>query len=199
MTQTEVDHPSHYNNSPSGIECIDVVEHMNFNRGNAVKYIWRAGDKGDPVTDLAKARWYLDREIERQDRLQAQHNERDEQRRFEVCSEYFAVAWDLQISLTAQTDERFRNIATPLDVAWHTWRKALAGMMILASRTVLSHAMALDDAFRHLDLAARAKPFSQEEHQVAIRQVNARSGEMLNAMRDYLDLPPLDPEPDEVA
>lgn len=67
---TEVDHPQHYNNSPSGVECIDVVEHMNFNLGNAIKYIWRAGDKGDPVTDLAKARWYIDREIERLTREQ---------------------------------------------------------------------------------------------------------------------------------
>lgn len=68
---TEVDHPSHYNKSPSGIECIDVVEHLNFNRGNAIKYIWRAEDKGDPVTDLAKARWYIDREIERLSREQS--------------------------------------------------------------------------------------------------------------------------------
>lgn len=71
MTQPEVDHPSHYNNSPSGVECIDVVEHMNFNRGNAIKYIWRAGDKGEAITDLQKARWYLDREIERLGRQQA--------------------------------------------------------------------------------------------------------------------------------
>lgn len=57
-----VDHPPHYQTIP-GVECIDVVEHMNFNRGNAVKYIWRAGSKGDEIEDLRKARWYLDREI----------------------------------------------------------------------------------------------------------------------------------------
>ena len=63
---SKVDHPPHYNQHPSGIECIDVVEHMNFNLGNAVKYIWRAGLKSlDPVTDLEKARWYIDREIAR--------------------------------------------------------------------------------------------------------------------------------------
>lgn len=60
-----VNHPPHYTGHPSGVECIQIVEHMNFCRGNAVKYIWRAGEKGDPVEDLKKARWYIDREIER--------------------------------------------------------------------------------------------------------------------------------------
>jgi hypothetical protein len=61
----EVDHPKHYNNHPSGVECITVTEWMNFNIGNAVKYLWRAGQKSDLVTDLEKARWYIDREIQR--------------------------------------------------------------------------------------------------------------------------------------
>ena len=67
-TETEHDpvaHPPHYCNHPSGIECIQVTEHMNFCRGNAIKYIWRAGEKGDELEDLRKARWYVDREIER--------------------------------------------------------------------------------------------------------------------------------------
>ena len=58
-----VEHPSHYTSNPSGVECITVIEHMSFLRGNAVKYLWRAGEKGDALTDLRKARWYLDREI----------------------------------------------------------------------------------------------------------------------------------------
>jgi len=59
-----VDHPLHYNQHPSGIECITIVEHMTFNLGNAVKYIWRADHKGEtPIEDLRKARWYLEREI----------------------------------------------------------------------------------------------------------------------------------------
>ena len=57
--------PLHYKNHPSGIECIDVVEWMNFNLGNAVKYIWRSGERDKQIEDLKKARWYLDREIER--------------------------------------------------------------------------------------------------------------------------------------
>ena len=60
-----VDHPSHYNALP--VECIDVVEHMNFCLGNAIKYIWRAGLKPgtDKVTDIKKSIWYLQRELQR--------------------------------------------------------------------------------------------------------------------------------------
>jgi hypothetical protein len=60
-----VEHPAHYTSHPSGVECIQVTEHMNFCIGNAVKYLWRAGLKGDAVEDLKKARWYIDREIQR--------------------------------------------------------------------------------------------------------------------------------------
>lgn len=62
-----VDHPSHYRH-PSGVECIDVVEHYGFNIGNAIKYLWRAGLKPgvDLETDCRKAIWYIEREIERQ-------------------------------------------------------------------------------------------------------------------------------------
>ena len=59
----KVNHPSHYNRLP--IECIEIAEHFNFNLGNALKYIWRAGSKDDLLTDLKKARGYLDREIQR--------------------------------------------------------------------------------------------------------------------------------------
>ena len=62
-----VDHPAHYTSHPSGVECIDVTQHMNFCLGNAVKYIWRAGLKNGAadVEDLRKAVWYLEREIRR--------------------------------------------------------------------------------------------------------------------------------------
>lgn len=63
-----VNHPRHYTQHPSGVECIDVTEHFNFNRGNAIKYIWRAGDKGNEIQDLQKAAWYITREIERLER-----------------------------------------------------------------------------------------------------------------------------------
>ena len=57
--------PDHYRGHPSGVECVTVTEHMTFCLGNAVKYIWRAGEKGDRLEDLRKARWYVDREIAR--------------------------------------------------------------------------------------------------------------------------------------
>lgn len=61
-----INHPLHYNTHPSGIECIQITEHMNFNLGNAVKYIWRTGLKSpDALTDLHKAQWYIEREIAR--------------------------------------------------------------------------------------------------------------------------------------
>lgn len=59
-----VNRPKHYTSHPSGIECIQVTEHMGFNLGNAIKYIWRADLKGG-VEDLEKARWYIKREIQR--------------------------------------------------------------------------------------------------------------------------------------
>ena len=60
-----VDHPAHYRAHPSGIECIQITEHLNFCLGNAIKYIWRADEKGSDIEDLRKAVWYLQREISR--------------------------------------------------------------------------------------------------------------------------------------
>jgi hypothetical protein len=70
-----VEHPAHYTDGPAcpacgaTIECITVAERMGFCLGNAVKYLWRAGKK-DPTAeleDLKKARWYLDREIQKRE------------------------------------------------------------------------------------------------------------------------------------
>jgi hypothetical protein len=66
--QETVNHPQHYVGHPSGIECIEVVEHMNFCIGNAIKYLWRADLKGKAIEDLEKARWYIDREIQRRNK-----------------------------------------------------------------------------------------------------------------------------------
>lgn len=60
-----INSPNHYTEHPSGIECIQVTEHMGFNLGNAVKYIWRCDLKHDAVEDLKKAAWYINREIEK--------------------------------------------------------------------------------------------------------------------------------------
>jgi hypothetical protein len=59
----KVNHPKHYTSHPSGIECIQITEHYGFNLGNVIKYIWRAEEKGAPLEDLKKAKWYLEREI----------------------------------------------------------------------------------------------------------------------------------------
>lgn len=61
----DVTNPPHYTSHKSGVECIDITEHMSFNLGNVVKYVWRAGLKGDPLEDLQKAKWYIEREIKR--------------------------------------------------------------------------------------------------------------------------------------
>lgn len=60
-----VDHPAHYNQHPSGVECVDIVRHHDFDIGNAIKYLWRQGLKdGEPsVRDLRKAIWYIEDEI----------------------------------------------------------------------------------------------------------------------------------------
>lgn len=69
----QVNHPKHYTSDPSGIECIDITRHRNFNIGNAIKYLWRAGLKIDAdkssinkqIEDLEKAVWYIVDEIHR--------------------------------------------------------------------------------------------------------------------------------------
>lgn len=72
-----VNHPAHYTSHPSGVECLDVVRHMGFNLGNAIKYIWRADLKGAAIQDLEKARFYIDDEIRKRKSAQgaAEQNE----------------------------------------------------------------------------------------------------------------------------
>jgi len=63
-----VNHPPHYTQHPSGIECIQITEHMGFNLGNALKYIWRADLKGTSDQDMHKAIWYIERELKKRER-----------------------------------------------------------------------------------------------------------------------------------
>jgi hypothetical protein len=65
MTSDPVNHPSHYTSHPSGIECIEITQYMNFCLGNAMKYLWRSGLKNDAIEDLKKAKFYIEKEIER--------------------------------------------------------------------------------------------------------------------------------------
>ena len=57
----QVNHPLHYTTDPSGVECIQITRHRNFNVGNAFKYLWRAGLKDDKkqIEDLQKAIFYI--------------------------------------------------------------------------------------------------------------------------------------------
>jgi hypothetical protein len=59
-----VNHPAHYRLA-NGAEVIDLTENLDFLRGNAVKYIARAGvkDAATELQDLKKAQWYLNRAI----------------------------------------------------------------------------------------------------------------------------------------
>ena len=63
-----VNHPKHYTNHPSGIECIEITRYMSFNMGNAIKYVWRADMKGG-IEDLEKAKWYIEDEIKKRKAL----------------------------------------------------------------------------------------------------------------------------------
>jgi hypothetical protein len=63
-----VDHPDHYQ-ADDGMEVIDIIEAFNldFHTGNAIKYILRAGKKGDAVEDYNKAIWYLERKVAKEE------------------------------------------------------------------------------------------------------------------------------------
>jgi hypothetical protein len=65
-----VNNPKHYTSHPSGIDCIQITEHMGFNLGNAIKYVWRSDLKNDAIEDLSKAIWYIQREIERRKKVE---------------------------------------------------------------------------------------------------------------------------------
>lgn len=71
QNKERVNHPKHYQH-PSGVECITVARHHDFNIGNALKYLWRAGRKSEDgmsdsqkqIEDLEKAVFYIQDEIE---------------------------------------------------------------------------------------------------------------------------------------
>ena len=67
ITVDQVNNPLHYTSDPSGIECIQITRHRNFNIGNAFKYLWRAGlkDEAKTIQDLEKAIFYIKDEINR--------------------------------------------------------------------------------------------------------------------------------------
>jgi hypothetical protein len=66
-TPDPVNHPSHYGGENNPYEAIKIIEahNLGFHLGNAVKYILRAGKKGDASEDIKKAIWYLQRELKK--------------------------------------------------------------------------------------------------------------------------------------
>lgn len=56
-----INHPEHYTGRNIGYECIDITQYQTFCVGNVIKYLWRYKDKGTPLEDLRKARWYAHR------------------------------------------------------------------------------------------------------------------------------------------
>ena len=64
-----VNRPKHYTSHPSGVDCIQITEHMGFNLGNAIKYIWRADLKNDSIGDIRKAVWYVQRELQKREKV----------------------------------------------------------------------------------------------------------------------------------
>ena len=58
-----VKHPKHYNLHPSGVECADITVHMPTMIGSAMKYLWRHELKDEPIQDILKAIWFIERHI----------------------------------------------------------------------------------------------------------------------------------------
>ena len=77
MTHDPVNHPKHYTEHPSGVECIEVTEHFDFLIGNVIKYCWRAGlkDGSSKIQDLNKAKFYIDRAIAKEEKINGEHDE----------------------------------------------------------------------------------------------------------------------------
>lgn len=92
---SSIDHPTHYNSRSIGYECIDLTQHQTFCVGNAIKYLWRYHDKGKPLEDLEKARWYAYRALTRQEtvNLEDGHCATILGRLFETTTGYESGIW----------------------------------------------------------------------------------------------------------
>lgn len=97
-----VNSPNHYTRSHPGMECIELTADTSFYLGNAIKYLWRHHGKGRPVEDLEKARWYLCRVIDYDEK----------------------IAWTRQQHAILDT---LANDPTIPDAEAHTWAKLRQG------------------------------------------------------------------------
>lgn len=90
-----IDHPTHYTGRNIGCECIDIAQCQSFCTGNAIKYLWRYRDKGKPLEDLEKARWYASRALTRQETVNMEdgHCATILDRLIENTTGYESAAW----------------------------------------------------------------------------------------------------------
>jgi hypothetical protein len=63
-----INKPNHYNSHPSGVQCFIITEQMSYHLGTVVAYVWRHRLKSTPISDLKKAAWHLNKEIEKLER-----------------------------------------------------------------------------------------------------------------------------------
>lgn len=101
MTDDTVNHPLHYTSHPSGVECATIAEHYGFCIGNAIKYLWRHGLKPEhfvdtsnkaAITDLKKAVWYIEKEIDRLERFNENQLEMLNETQVEILPEHRDVS-----------------------------------------------------------------------------------------------------------
>lgn len=90
-----VNHPTHYTGRNIGYECIDITQYQSFCTGNVIKYLWRYKDKGTPLEDLRKARWYAHRAhmMQEQVDLDIGHCRKILIRLIETTSGHESAAW----------------------------------------------------------------------------------------------------------
>lgn len=94
MTDT-VNHPTHYTGRNIGYECIHLANRQYFCTGNVIKYLWRYKDKGNPIEDLKKARWYARRAMKNQETIDMEdrHCRTILRRLVETTAGYESAAW----------------------------------------------------------------------------------------------------------
>jgi hypothetical protein len=112
-----INHPPHYQTVP-GIECIEVVRHFNFNLGNVIKYVWRAGSKEgvSDTEDLKKAIWYLQDEVTRREGKREPVSTHNPEPKWE-----YAPSWAEWWAIDEDGQSSYYNIEPligPLSKAW---------------------------------------------------------------------------------
>ena len=126
MTKSEketVDHPLHYGGADDPFEAIKVIEawDLNFSLGCVVKYVSRAGKKGDALEDLEKARWYLDREIRREEgRADEPESATDPKQIGEILNQLPAEAQDAVTEYLLCCGSKWGTTETSFRGSWRT-------------------------------------------------------------------------------